>query len=170
MSPDGTRGFYAITEIVNRAVASGPQDNCAKDPTATCVEFDIITEPAGPTQVFEMNFAANTAIQRWTVPGYVFRLGMSERDDEIVTTEGDRRFIQHHAWTVDQGGNGVDVPFVASSTFSPDTCHTVFRDVRPATPTWGQVRRQVAVRPSTGCTLDASRDGIGGIAPRIRRP
>ena len=169
MSPDGNRGFYAITEIVIRPVASGPTNTCLDDTAATCTEFDLITEPTGPTQVFEIDFNANTAVQRWTVPGYVFRLGISERDDEIVTTEGEQRFIQHHGWFVDQGGTGIDRPFVASSLFSPNTCNVVFRDVRASTPTSGQVRKQVPVRPSTGCTLNTSRDGIGGIAPRIRR-
>jgi subtilisin family serine protease len=169
MSPDGNRGFDAITEIVNQPVASGPTNACLQDTFAQCTEYDIITQPTGPTEVFEIDFAANSAVQRWTVPGYVFRLGMSERNDEIVTTEGEQHFIQHFGWTRDQGGTGVDVPFVAASTFSPNTCNTVFRDVRSTTPTWGQVRRQVAVRPSTACTLDTAKDGIGGIAPRIRR-
>ena len=45
----------------------------------------------------------------------------------------------------------------------------VFRDVRRGTPTWGAVRRQVAVRPSAACGLLAgSHEGIGGIAPAIR--
>jgi hypothetical protein len=166
MSPDGNRGFYAITEIVNQVVASGPTNTCPDDTFAMCTEYDIITEPTGPTEVFEISFAANTAVQRWTVQGYVFRLGMSERNDEIVTTEGEQRFIQHFGWT---GASGIDAPFVASSTFSPNSCFTAFRDVRVNTTSWGQVRRQVAVRPSTACTLDTGKDGIGGIAPRTIR-
>lgn len=166
MSPDGNRGFYAVTEIVNRVVASGPTNTCPDDTFAQCIEHDIITEPTGPTELFEINFAANAAVQRWSVQGYVFRLGMSERNDEVVTTEGEQRFIQHFGWT---GVHGFDEPFVASSSFNPNTCLTLFRDVRPTTTTWGQVRRQVVVRPSTACTLDTGKDGIGGIAPRIRR-
>ena len=169
MSPDGNRGFYAITEIVIQPVASGPTNTCLKDTAATCTEFDLVTTPTGPTRIFEIDFNTNTAVQRWTVPGYVFRLGISERDDEIVTTEGEQDFIQHHGWFVDQGGNGIDRPIVTSSQFNPNTCNVLFRDVRVTTPTWGQVRKQVAVRPSTGCTLNTSRDGLGGIAPRIVR-
>lgn len=166
MSPDGARGFYAITQFINRVVASGPISVCPDDTFATCTEFDRITEPTGPTEIFEIDFAANTAVQRWTVPRYVFRLGMSERNDEIVTTEGEQRFNEHYSWT---GITGFDVPFVSSSGFSPNNCFVFFRDVRPTTTTWGQVRRQVTVRPTTGCTLDAAKDGIGGIAPRVRR-
>lgn len=82
------------------------------------------------------------------------------------TAEGEQRFTQHYGWT---GATGFDVPFVASSAFNPNNCFIAFRDVRASTTTWGQVRRQVAVRPSTACTLDAGKDGIGGIAPRTIR-
>jgi subtilisin family serine protease len=167
LSPDGSRGFFAVTELRSHVQATGPTIACGSNLDETCTGFERVLEPTRPTEVYEIDLATSTATQRWTVPGYVVRMGISEKEDELVASEGVQRYRERYEWFVHPDTTTELVPTGAG--FDVNTCAIVFRDVRRGTPTWGAVRRQVAVRPSAACGLLAgSHEGIGGIAPAIR--
>lgn len=165
MTPDGMRGFFALTEVRRHVEVTGPSSPCPDDTFALCTEFDRVEAPTRPTDVYEVDFATGSITHRLTVPGYVFAMAVSEDNKEMVLSEGERRSREHYVWS---GATGIDVPVPASFVYEVNTCAVVFRDVVVESSSWGQIHRQVSIRPTTGCSLDPGNVSIGGFGPAIR--
>lgn len=163
LSPEGDRGFAAIQFLVTTAQPAGPAVRCRDSSVVphTCAPYTTTMDLAGPTQMYEVDMQTGAATARWTTSNRLFYMSVSERNDELVTSEGTPKPWFTFTYDSSSGSWGA-----TSGGILTNTCAVTYRDVkRPATA--GSVQRSVAVEPGNACDPFATLQGGGSIAPRI---
>lgn len=162
IAPEGDRGFVAIQRLVTSAQAGAPGACRASSVNpAFCAPYTTTTDLVGSTSVYEVDLQSGATSQRWSTSDQVFLMGVSERNDELVASEG----VHRPQFTYSYDSSSGNWQATASGT-AAYTCAVTYRSIlRPATT--GAIRRAISVEPLTGC--DAAPGGMGGgtIAPRV---
>lgn len=160
ISPEGDRGFVAIQRLVTTAQAGTPA-RCKSSLVVPyyCAPYTTTTELAAPTEIHEVDLLAGTRTLRWTIPERILQMGLSERDDEMVATEGTYR--PWYTFTHDIVSGTWNATSVGTYAH---TCSITFRDVQRPTSS-GAVHRGIPVEAAAACAPSGT-TGMGTITPR----